>query len=64
MNLTTNGRANYLNAGDIVTINESDRRWWRRLWYWALRKPDGPRRLVKYRIGTITSKTTFDLEKN
>lgn len=52
--ITSNGHG--VAPGDLIRIIVADRRWWRRLWHWLLRRP-APQRCITHRVGKATSTT-------
>jgi len=50
------------NIGDMLLIYKPDRRWWRRLLHWLLRRPP-PTIAQKFEVKSVASSTTFEVEK-
>jgi hypothetical protein len=57
--ITTYGHGHGLQGGDIIVVTMIDRRWWRRLVYWLLRRGQ-PMRTVRRRV-TVINATTLTL---
>lgn len=45
-----------IGPGHLISISVPDRRWWRRLLFWLLRR-GRPMRTVTRRVATVTQKT-------
>lgn len=59
MTTVTTSQGHELRAGDLVTIELEDRRWWRRLWYFVTFR-SRPMRTRTFKIGETTS-TSFTI---
>ena len=60
--ITTTGHHDYKVGEKLsLTLTETDRRWWRRAWFWMTGRCN-PMRDVKY-VATVTSATTFRIER-